>query len=81
MDISMLTQVTPVLVELIKTGKAIGVAYFAVLGLVPILLAFIKYGFIYLILKLLATGVQATINFLFSEEKNEKSKENTKNKK
>lgn len=62
MDI--LKECTPILIELIKTGKTIGLAYFAVLGLVPVVTLSIKAYVVYAVVKLIAD----VIKYLFGEE-------------
>lgn len=63
-----MTQLMPVLVELVKAGKAIGLAYFAVLGLVPIISIGIKFGFIYASLKCICTTILSSIKYFYIVE-------------
>ncbi len=63
-----LIEVAPVLIELVKTGKAIGLAYFAVVGIVPIVVNLVKWIVGYLSLKYICDTVLSMVKYFYIQE-------------
>jgi len=69
-----MNQLLPVLVELVKAGKAIGLAYFAVIGLVPVVTVGVKGGLVYAVIRCICETVLKIVSILYVVEEKKHAK-------